>query len=436
MWNIKINHSNFYKIFLTVEIIIILISMNLTFNKSFYYFFLPTLLLINNLYLLIRCRNNTVLFFIFIGILYFNYSICMGFYYHQLPVYYHLYKIIDEKTWKLSIAVITCFISTIALFMKNAKGKYFFLKCQNLRLYYLSFAYILLISIISLFSKSYLIQKLNEYCIIFGILGFCSADTKKKNFLLSLVISIPIISNLLLFGRAVALQLIFILVCLFILNKLKKRYILFGCIIGILVMVYFGLVGDVGSFHDITINSFISIFKTKMLTSDTAVYAYYCSTTFIDAMRNIYSVSFRLTHAFYSFVWYFLGGEGMKNIAPSYMYSLQELTSLSYTHWNGGILPFYFMFWFGPFGVLFIGWLTSLIINKGLIQVKSPLWSIIGLYFSVSYMRWYLYLPYLRGCILTLEILLIFSIFEKILFKHNYVKALKEKDQREYIWTK
>lgn len=435
MRNIKINQSNFYKIFLIIEIIMILISMNLSFNKSFYYFFLPTLLLINNLYLLIRSYNNTVLFFIFIGILYFNYSICMGFYYQQLPVYYHLYKIIDEKTWMLSITVITCFISTIALFMKKGNQKYFFLKCKNSHLYYLSLIYVLFISIISLFSKSYLIQKLNEYCIIFGILGFFSSNSKNKSLILSLVMLIPIISNLLLFGRAVALQLIFILLCLFVINRLKKRHILFGCIIGILVMVYFGLVGDVETFHGVTIHSFVSIFKTKMLTSDTAVYAYYCSTTFMDAMRNIYSVSFRLTHSFYSFIWYFLGGEVMKNI-PSYMYSLQELTSLNYTHWNGGILPFYFMFWFGPLGVLFIGWLTSMIINNGLIQVKSPLWSIIGIYFSVSYMRWYLYLPYLRGCILILEILIIFSIFEKLLFKYNYNKVLKEKVPRKYIWTK
>ena len=363
-----------------IQFVFLMVCFFVPLSQGIYNYLVTSLLLLYNIVFILKSKHNVILFFLGIGFLYFNYSICMAFYYTRLEVYHHLFSVLSQIVWNKAIVVLAMFFLIFTTFLKEGKKPFTIKRKENECLYFLCCFYVYVVSILSLFLKVSVIQKLAEYCLIIGAIGFLCTRKRRRTIFLSVGTVISILSNLILFGRAVALQLLILLAIFSIFKFIKKRHLLILSIVGILSMTFFGLIGDLEG-NMITFDFFIEKVSERLFTSDTAVFAYYCSATFVD-ISDMYSVAFKLTHFSYSIVFDAFGGEGIALLfpgTPNYMFSLQELSSLYYTHWNGGITPFYFLFWLGPFGVVLVGALTAFIFNHSIVkQNKSFVWSIIG----------------------------------------------------------
>lgn len=139
---------------------------------------------------------------------------------------------------------------------------------------------------------------------------------------------------------------------------------------------------------------------------DTAYAAYYTSTIFVFMSDKVPD------HIIYFIVMIAACFIGYQRF-PQYL--LQNVADKFLINYKGGVLPFYFWFYFGNLGIILISFVISRFIKAvdGICYSKSGLTKCIGVYTICHVFRWYLYTPYslFRGSLFTIILYYIFSFF-------------------------
>lgn len=355
-----------------------------------------TLILILSLYFLILTRNNIYLFICGFFIAYSNYSILITHY--IAPVYnsYFLSLHYDESNIT-GINIILVFMILIDLFLplsiKSTHKKNNFIRFKNNNVIYILIYIVLCIILIFAFGRPDIEGERGEpsafyeYSIILFIIAFYYAgNSKKKKIFLACLIMAFALQNFIFGGRITGIQL---LLCYFLLcyaYKYSYKSILMYILIGIFFMSLIGIVrADWSSFK-----GFIYIFnqlKELHFSLDTATSSYFTSLTFVK-FKNI-SSTHEIVSQFCRFLLsMLLGGNKVQG---------SNLASITYdyiVHYYGGVLPFFFYYWFGYLGVCIIGCIVSCffkIINN-IFYNKDHL-RLLAIYISATVPRWYLYSP-------------------------------------------
>lgn len=370
-----------------------------------------------NICSLIRVRENYYLLIIFACILYSNYSICMANYILNFESFFLGFKGFYLSIQGLNLLfVFNVLLDLIIPNIKNNNNDILPVVENN--------KYNVLIEIILTAILIYILifcftrpdiegvrgspNQLYEYSIIFIIMAFYYSGKNKFWQGIFIVISLLFaLQNFMYGGRVTGLQ---ILICLFLclyVNKVSNIFIVILASIGAFIMFGIGMFRTSVSFSSEVFNAVLSSLKQHYFILDTAYSSYYTSLTFLDLLNNV-DMSDRL-HLFFKWALsMFLGGSMVvdSNLA---VYSRQY-----YTHYFGGVLPFFAFFYLGYFGIfLLMIYIKSIfyMISKNI--ENNAVFKIVAIYLTVTTFRWYLYSPsqLFRGVLL---LLIVFFSFEQI----------------------
>ena len=248
-----------------------------------------------------------------------------------------------------------------------------------------------------------------EYLSIVLICIFYFSGGNRK--LLSIIVSMSaFLSLMVLFngGRAAGIEIFFILF-LFMFNK-KSISLPYTILFSVLLLTCF-VIGRVRgnllneSFLDTTIEV---LMENPFFTMDTAYSAYHTSLSFLDVLETTPPQEmFYLRLQYFKYI--FLGS----SVPDS---NLSVYTSQIVAHSFGGVLPFYFYFYFGYCGIIVcLLYLRTLFLLFNSDFQDNIIMRIMLAYFSISVLRWYLYSP--SPIIRAFFIILIFGTTLKLL--HN-----------------
>ena len=346
-----------------------------------------------SIYLLWYVRKNSELAFIFLIILYSNYSICFCSYISIIDTVYSNYSKLYVST--LAINILFVFLFIILLLMPKkinpAVNREKLIKKENYNsLIVNGIIFMLVIIFLFCFNKPEAkgergaATTIYEYSIFLYMLGFYYSGNKKiYKFIFLILIALFGAQDFFYGGRIMGIQCALVYIVIFHLYKInlfKKIPILF------ILFIIFTFLGNIRANHDITEDTIISIaekIKTIKFTFDTAYSSYYTSMTFLRC-EEIFSEKQRL-YLFVKYLWSFIVG-----VSRSEGAMLSYVTREYFFHMQGGIIPFFFHFYLGWFGVIFSSVVIALYIKFVNID-SSNFVQMLSIYFIVSTFRWYLY---------------------------------------------
>lgn len=413
-----------------VLIVIAMVSILNNFNYEFYFYFVPSLVLVESAYMIFYMRHSKCLQFMFFCLFYFNYSIVFGLYFNRLAVYNHLYNMLPVRTWELSISYLLLFFSSVCFFLKKPKVNLEIASTkENNFIYFISLTYVFVIGIVSIFFENHVFDKMREYSICFITLGLLSTKKRKNIYQMIVGVLILVFASLRRYGRVDAIEYLMIPLLLYIIPKLKSKTIVLGSLFGIIGFTFLGLIGDYYGSQYITLEDLLSALSIRKFTNDTSVFAYYTGACFIDDIK-IYSLSERLKYFAGFNVWNLIGGEGASLFGLSEeFYSLDYLSSLNHLHWSGGTIFSYLAFYLGSFGVFGGAFLTSYILNRcAIVKKRESLYTkTLAICMIATVFRWYLYSPFVRNLILISFIYLFL-----ILVQNSFLQKCNIKNQSSF----
>ncbi|MBR1764101.1 MAG: hypothetical protein IJ746_01770 [Ruminococcus sp.] len=250
-----------------------------------------------------------------------------------------------------------------------------------------------------------------EYAIILIIMGFYySGSSKSKHLLFTGVSFAYALLNFLYGGRATGVQvLLCLLLCAYI-DKIDNKWLLIGGFLTFFAMSIIGSFRGSWSINTETVSSTWQSIINSKFTNDTAFSAYHTSMTFIDYL-SLCSWSDR----FYYFSRYLLYLPFGGSIYDS---NLSQITRKYYTHYYGGVLPYYFYFYLGCIGIfllaVYLYFLISSIIQGS--NSNKPFWRCAGIYVTSTTFRWYIYSPsqITRGLLIFIVVFYGLHYFDKV----------------------
>lgn len=355
--------------------------------------YISVLVLLINLILILKNRNNYLLFFVYLAIGYFNYSFIYERYFSNRVIMSVLYAQLgtdQENLFLKGVEIIALFMMILFLcdifFNKNRHYDLPFELYSEKKSW---------LSVVLLFLMMLMIpvalyvpdgQKIYEYSVIIIILGmYYSGGEKSAKIIWGVITSLYFIYGNLMGMRVPVLPFVFAYVLIVFSNKLNYRNISVCFLIGITLMTLSGLYGD--GDKNLSLDQVIEKLQTYRFSLDTAQFAYLHSiimikvasfTTILERLRLF--LEFSISQIF-------------GNI---FEYSkLQNYTIQFYVHYDGGILPYYFYFYLGWFGVVLIGVLTGWIINY-IIKISnssSKYRKLLSIFIVSMIPKWYLYEP-------------------------------------------
>lgn len=386
-------------------------------------------LLILDIFSLIKHKNNMYLFFLFLCIFYFDFSVICSKYLFQTNTLVSVYNQINqENIMMLSISLLFVFHSIIEIVLllerknrevlakkDNIKDKDVLTKKEH-------FSILFLIGIIGSILIGYYILQLKiiprtiyEYLLILYVILFYLIKKSNKNFYKNFAAGLVLFSffmSTIEGARVVALQPIIAYLFSFYIEKMSQKRMLLVFILVIILYTTIGVYGDFLDYgynlKDFNITYMINVFIQRKFTLDTAISSYWTGITYIMTAHK-FDISFRLKN-FIEFIstYAILGSKS------SYL-QLQDISICYYVHYFGGFIFSYFYFWLGWLGMViggtYIGKLLKFIKNNTTdTSVQSPLMKIIPVYIVASFPRWYLYFPtpLFRGMIMLIVLTIIF----------------------------
>lgn len=361
--------------------------------------YIAAAVMILSMYLVWYVRKNSELVFVFLVILYSNYSICYSSYLNIIKGTMYV-GFVNDYVSTIGINILFVFLFFLLLFMpneiNNSPERKNTIYNYNYNKFILFGIYILLAYIFAFGFKRP--EKLGErgtpypiyeYSIILFILGFYfSGNIKFHIRLLSLFIIVFSFQNFFYGGRIMGIQFILVYITYFYMYKIN----MFNKIpLLIMLIVLFTILGNIRANHNIDKDVLMEIFnkmKRIRFTMDTAYSSYYTSLTFLKC-ENIFNYRERIL----LFVEYiksiFLGNSIVK------YGMLQNISKKYYLHYNGGLFPYFFHFYLGWIGVALSGLIISLYIRivNSIHEKNNDYIKLLAIYFIVSAFRWYLYYP-------------------------------------------
>ncbi len=388
--------------------------------------FIGILVLIVDIYSIIRYKKNNMLLFVFLALTYFDYSFLISKYLSTTSNLTSVYEQLKySNSLMISVSLVFIFHLILLLFIDskkciNSDNTYVFNEIvNNSKKYILVLTLITAAIIIVLFDYFFLhllsfSRAMYEYLLIFFVFGFYySKKTNNKLFrnILFIIMLISTAINMYEGARIISLQPIIAYFFIWYENKIDSKKIFLVFVIGIIVFTAFGLYGDYLDYGlDISnLNSkvIIDTFLDRKFSLDTSISSYWTGLTYIE-LTNIIPFSDRISN-FIQYITIY----ALKGTSSSYE-QLYFLSRKYYVHYYGGYITSYFYYWFGWFGVfiigLYIGKLMKL--TSKLNPSSSDFQKLLVIYFVATLPRWYLYYPVtlFRGMLIFIIIYVIFNI--------------------------
>ena len=420
-------------IFIEKLILLFCVSLVLIFsiNNLYYSNLIAYMVLIINLYGLIKSRKNPLIFFLFLARFYFDYSIIISKYISTTPnfaLFFQNYA--TDKSMFVGISSLFVFHATLLLFLKENVFKYnalLFEKTDKLKeinvkhskanlfilLLILSIAFIL---VDYLFIHLLPIKRtIYEYLLIPFIVAIYFSKNKpyfRKIILFLIIISTAV--NMINGGRIVSLQPILAYFFIIFYEKISTKKIVLFTIFGIIFFTIAGLYGDIlvekGNIKTLTPEKIIETFSERKFALDTSISSYWTGTTYIESMKYISNKERIINFVQFNTSYALLGK--LSNYTE-----LVDISSKYFLHYYGGFITSYYYFWLGYAGIILIAFYISFLLNYSYENNKksSDFKKILYVYILSCLPRWYLYYPtsLVRGVILLYIVYIISKIFIK-----------------------
>ena len=390
------------------------------------------IILLSNLYLVIKFRKNIPLFFCLIAIFYFNYSFIFSKYLFNtstLSVVYNQIQFSDTKA--IGIYCVYIFNIIIGLFLSgevknngidttklaNTYSK----KFNNIMGYFIIFLIALLL-ILAYWLDIEFLKALHEYSLILFIVGFLLCkENKIQSIMLVILMLISTGINLITGGRIISLLPCIAFFFIWLSPYFDYKKIIAVMVVGIVFFTIFGLYGDIKDsdqdYDVLTPKYVVDTIGERKFTLDTSISAYWTGLTFIEQRRfDIKSTTKNFTEYMTK---YTIFGNQFGNYKHVY-----EKSSKNYIHYYGGYITAYFFYWLGYIGVVliscYVGWLFKMLNDSK--SNNSNLKIFLSIYVCSTIPRWYMYYPspLIRGVILLLLFYLFVTITSKFkIFNSN-----------------
>ena len=412
-------------IFTLFSIALMFFNVNLSTAKI-----LSLYILALNLFSIFACRKNIGMLIINAFILWLNYSIfVMNFYSYSGDFFTGFH---DDKSMIPMINIMLLFTTIITFYAPkfNSKMNFSFNDNSDKKTSIIvSTGAIISLAIILLYTYSSNIQNdgrleissIFEYSIIIAIVGLYF--TPNNRFIKSIIIIeclLFALMNIIGGGRVTALQMLIALYLIFLSSKLKLIYVIPILIICLVMFTIVGIYRENAVFGFEAIGeAFTSLFKSKFAL-DTSVSSFYTSVTFYK-VSEVSTLETRLS-LFKNFLLSMpLGGTLVPNS------NLANYTRNFYTHYYGGVYPYFGYFYLGYFGVVLSAFYVVFIERLFLKIEKNGLIKCICIYIICSTPRWYLYSPspIIRGVFLVAIIYGLCKLIVEIPVKSTDVSLFK-----------
>ena len=356
--------------------------------------------------MLICSRKNMLLFLLSFFILYFNYSIIYANFIHWLDENYFT-SIITSKVSVVSLNILTFF--NLLLFYFVRWGKIKILESTNIyfdeKRYSPYIIFSILFFLVFVFIFGFKIPEFGErgegspiyeYSVVFFIFLFyyCGGIKSSINIILFFIFAFSL-QCFIFGGRADGIQFLMVSYIMFFLYKIRKSIVI------VLLFVLFGVFSIIGVARgellmgNFELDSIFTSLVNSGFSLDTAYSAYYTSESFIYVLDLVSPEKIQLyTIAFIKSI--VMGG--------NLIYSLPYITHDYVLHYYGGLLPFYFYFFWGRVGIVLSALLVSFYLNM-IINIRSNssgIKKVMAVWITATVFRWYLYSPsaLLRGALL------------------------------------
>ena len=374
-------------------------------------------LLMINVYMLLQSRQNFLLFIIFFIILFSNYSI----------VYSNYIMKFDDTMFTDVLSQRTQFVSLNVLVLFNL-FLFLFVRWKDIRLHSKVNIFInsankdnVIVSVLTLilifvFFFGFQLPEeegargtpstIYEYSLIFFILFFYYSGSQKIVVYAGLLIVLLYsLQNFIFGGRIYGLQFLLVAYIMFLMHRVPMYKVLIGILVFFVLFSIIGVVRGAILSMDADVKSILVSLFEKGFSLDTAYSAYYTSESFVYLDERVEGVNLSL---FVDFIKSIFVGSGS---APDSV--LPAFSSDYVNHYGGGLLPYYFYFYLGVWGVLLAAMLAAFYFNmissmtdeSGFFKKCLTVWIV-----STTF-RWYLYspLPLLRGVLLLAVVYYIFA---------------------------
>ena len=400
----KINTSLVEKILVILSILFIAV---LWLSKSYWSNVVAAMVLIIDFYMVFKVIKNTLIFFLFMTIAYFDYSVIFSKYFFRIENFDWIFKLIKyNDTLFVGIAIVFILHSIILFFMKKEiytdKKQIFEMTSEEKKFNnkYCKLIMSFLIAIIAFVVFDYFFfhiifnkETIYEYLLIpiIIVIYYCR-DNKLFRRMILLIIVFSAAINIYRGGRIASLCPLIAYFFIIYYKKINYKIVSFVMIVGILFYVFFGMYGDIlihnGDVTKLSVFDLSDRISEDMLTLDTSYSAYWTGLTMVES-RNIVKPVERIKNMIHFFSTYTIFGtlsnyEQVSNITHNY-----------YTHWYGGYITGYFYYWLGIIGVILISlYLSYLLYKFASVNTNSSNYiKILLVYFICTVPRWYLYYP-------------------------------------------
>lgn len=414
-----VERKNFIYFFLVLALLsFVVYGINYQPENKEVFRFCSYIILVLDLWMAIRNRHNVILFFIYIVMIYFNYSFLYGLYIFERPILPAFYiRFSNDVILGKGIYMVTLF--TVILFIidiitkgnKEAIEDAFFLKEEKQNIV---ISWILLIIT---FVSSLIWWMVYEYAGALVILAILySGKNKAFKFACTLYIVLSFLW-LNMHGQRIP-GLCFPIIGMFMLysSRINFKHIVAGVIVGILAMTYSGMVND--THGEATMRDAVTKLSEGGGVLDTCQFSYMSSEIGIKVADDILTDSERQ-----EYLKQFLKSQVLPNSRNVDNCKMCKITKHYYKHYDGQFMPHTWYFYLGWFGAVFSGFfvgiylivIKKLNINSGNLAIITSMWtvSMIG--------RWYLYEPnaLIKGYIFLLIMYAVCNFIIKVVNKNR-----------------
>lgn len=382
------------------------------------------LIIIIDVYLLVKNRDNQLLLVINFIIFFFNYSICIGEYIvHNSEITSDLYFTSYGNIYVHGIYLLFLF-DVIRFFMFKNKMQMIKIKQEyspNSCLFIIIYFLLIYISIFEVNREVSLvydvkISPLYEYSYLFFLLLFYYSDNSSFQKILTYsLMSVMVGQDIYYGGRATSLQLVLLFLIMKHNNFIRFKYIVFFFPVALFLLTVVEVYRSNYQLDKYILDKAFEDMTSNLFVTNTATLAYYSSMTHIYAW---YSTDF-YTHisslmAFISTILFGGRASELFNFDPY----LSDVTHFATNfNWNigGGLIFTWYYFWGGTCGIVLFTYIMFYIM-KSVMYSHKDIWRLSFVLIVLAIPRWYVYSPlaFFRGPLLLFPILFIFcSLLDK-----------------------